>query len=121
MLCQRLLYERVRFAKTRSNKVCDLCRPVHSVACDHVCSVGQGIAPRPRSSSIHACHSADRPSLLWQAMGVAVELGPEGVARCVREAGVGFMMAPRYHPAMAAVVPVRRSLKVLCWARIGLL
>lgn len=47
-----------------------------------------------------------------QAMGVAVELGPEGVARCVREAGVGFMFAPRFHPAMAAVVPVRRSLKV---------
>ena len=45
-------------------------------------------------------------------MGVAVELGPEGVARCVREAGVGFMYAPRFHPAMAAVVPVRRSLKV---------
>ncbi len=45
-------------------------------------------------------------------MGIAVELGPEGVARCIREAGVGFMMAPRYHPAMAAVVPVRRSLKV---------
>ena len=49
---------------------------------------------------------------IWQAMGIAVDLGPEGVARCVREAGVGFMMAPRYHPAMAAVVPVRRSLKV---------
>ena len=47
-------------------------------------------------------------------MGIAVELGPEGVARCIREAGVGFMMAPRYHPAMAAVVPVRRSLKVRC-------
>ena len=46
-------------------------------------------------------------------MGVAVELGPEGVARCIREAGVGFMMAPRYHPAMAAVVPVRRSLKAI--------
>ena len=57
-----------------------------------------------------------------QAMGIAVELGPEGVARCIREAGVGFMMAPRYHPAMAAVVPVRRSLKVslqLCWSHRG--
>ena len=50
--------------------------------------------------------------LMTQAMGIAVELGPEGVARCIHEAGVGFMMAPRYHPAMAAVVPVRRSLKV---------
>ena len=54
-------------------------------------------------------------ALQLQAMGIAVELGPEGVARCVREAGVGFMFAPRFHPAMAAVVPVRRSLKVRAW------
>ena len=31
---------------------------------------------------------------------VQIELGPEGVAACVREVGVGFMFAPRYHPAM---------------------
>ena len=29
-----------------------------------------------------------------------IELGPLGVAACVRETGVGFMFAPRYHPAM---------------------
>lgn len=29
-----------------------------------------------------------------------VDLGPAGVEACVREAGVGFMFAPRYHPAM---------------------
>ena len=30
----------------------------------------------------------------------------------MNEVGVGFMMAPEYHPAMKVVVPVRRSLKV---------
>ena len=29
-----------------------------------------------------------------------IELGPEGVGACVRDVGVGFMFAPRYHPAM---------------------
>lgn len=47
-----------------------------------------------------------------QALGVAVDLGPNSVARCVEEAGVGFMYAPRYHPAMAAVRQVRKELGV---------
>jgi anthranilate phosphoribosyltransferase len=47
-----------------------------------------------------------------QALGVAIDLGPEGVARCIEEAGVGFMFAPVYHPAMAAVVPVRKALRI---------
>ena len=34
------------------------------------------------------------------------------MARCVSEVGVGFMFAPRYHPAMAIVGPVRKALKV---------
>lgn len=33
-------------------------------------------------------------------MRAQIELGPEGVAACVKETGVGFMFAPRYHPAM---------------------
>ena len=30
-----------------------------------------------------------------QALGVAVDIGPEAVARCIQECGVGFMFAPR--------------------------
>lgn len=36
----------------------------------------------------------------------------QGVARCVNEAGIGFMMAPVYHPAMQIVRAVRKKLKV---------
>ena len=45
-------------------------------------------------------------------MGVQLDLGPEGSASCIEKAGITFMFAPRFHPAMAAVVPVRRALKV---------
>jgi hypothetical protein len=31
-----------------------------------------------------------------QALGVAVDIGPEGVGRCLQEVGIGFMFAPRY-------------------------
>ncbi|HWS44294.1 MAG TPA: anthranilate phosphoribosyltransferase [Acidimicrobiia bacterium] len=54
------------------------------------------------------CGSAD----VLEALGVAIELGPEGVARCVDEAGVGFCLAPRYHPAMRFLGPARKELGV---------
>jgi len=47
-----------------------------------------------------------------EALGVAIELGPEGVARCVSEAGMGFCFAQRFHPAMRFVGPVRKELGV---------
>ena len=47
-----------------------------------------------------------------EALGVAIELSPEGVARCVREAGIGFMFAPSFHPAMRYVGPSRREIGI---------
>jgi anthranilate phosphoribosyltransferase len=49
---------------------------------------------------------------LLEALGVAIELGPLGVARCVAEAGIGFCFAPRFHPAMRYATPVRSELGV---------
>jgi anthranilate phosphoribosyltransferase len=47
-----------------------------------------------------------------EALGVAIEVGPEGVARCVAEAGMGFCFAQKFHPAMRFVGPVRKELGV---------
>src|SRR5438128_5171250 len=44
------------------------------------------------------------------ALGVKIELAPDGVARCIREAGIGFMFAPAHHPAMKNVGPTRVEL-----------
>ncbi len=44
------------------------------------------------------------------ALGVKIELAPEGVGRCIREAGIGFMFAPAHHPAMKNVGPTRVEL-----------
>src|SRR6516164_10847619 len=40
-------------------------------------------------------------------LGVRIDLKPEQVGRCVREAGIGFMFAPAHHPAMKNVGPTR--------------
>lgn len=43
-------------------------------------------------------------------LGVNVNPGPEIVAKCIKEANVGFMFAPMYHPAMKYVQPIRKTL-----------
>ena len=49
---------------------------------------------------------------LLEALGVAVELGPDGVVRCLEEAHMAFCFAPRFHPAMRHAGPTRRELGV---------
>jgi anthranilate phosphoribosyltransferase len=43
-------------------------------------------------------------------MGVDVMVGPEVVERALTEVGIGFMMAPMHHPAIAHVMPTRAEL-----------
>ena len=40
-------------------------------------------------------------------LGVKIDLAPDQVGRCVKEAGIGFMFAPAHHPAMKNVGPTR--------------
>jgi anthranilate phosphoribosyltransferase len=44
------------------------------------------------------------------ALGVNIEIGPERIGECIREAGVGFMFAPAHHSAMRHVGPTRVEL-----------
>jgi anthranilate phosphoribosyltransferase len=60
-----------------------------------------------RAASSH-CGSAD----LLEALGVRIDLDPEGVERCLVQAGIAFMFAPVFHPAAAHAGPVRRELRV---------
>ncbi|MGY8684407.1 anthranilate phosphoribosyltransferase [Bradyrhizobium sp. UFLA05-153] len=43
-------------------------------------------------------------------LGVKIDLEPEDVARCIRDAGIGFMFAPTHHPAMKNVSATRVEL-----------
>ncbi|MEY2425331.1 MAG: anthranilate phosphoribosyltransferase [Actinomycetota bacterium] len=49
---------------------------------------------------------------LLEALGVHVELDGAGVSQCVASAGVGFMLAPMFHPGMRHAGPVRRELGI---------
>jgi len=54
------------------------------------------------------CGSAD----VLEAAGVRLDLPPEALAVLHREVGIAFLFAPRLHPAMREVMPVRRALGV---------
>jgi anthranilate phosphoribosyltransferase len=44
------------------------------------------------------------------ALGVKIDLSPEQISRCIREAGCGFMFAPAHHASMKHVGPTRVEL-----------
>jgi anthranilate phosphoribosyltransferase len=44
------------------------------------------------------------------ALGVKIDIGPEAISACIRQAGIGFMFAPAHHPAMKHVGPTRVEL-----------
>jgi anthranilate phosphoribosyltransferase len=44
------------------------------------------------------------------ALGVKIDLTPEQISRCIKEAGIGFMFAVSHHPAMKHVGPARQEL-----------
>ncbi|HMG27181.1 MAG TPA: anthranilate phosphoribosyltransferase [Acidimicrobiia bacterium] len=67
---------------------------------------GVRVAKHGNRAASSACGSAD----VLEAFGVVIDLGPEGVARCVEEAGIGFCFAPKYHPALRFAGPARREL-----------
>lgn len=46
------------------------------------------------------------------ALGVKLDIGPDEIAQCVAEAGVGFMFAPAHHLAMKHIGPVRTELGI---------
>ena len=57
-----------------------------------------------------ALSSKSGASDVLQALGVKLELTPEEISRCIKEAGIGFMFAPSHHPAMKHVGPSRVEL-----------
>ncbi len=71
-------------------------------------ATGASVAKHGNRSATSRCGSAD----VLEALGARIDLGPEGVAKCVQEVGFGFMFAPAFHPAMKHVGPTRREIGI---------
>jgi anthranilate phosphoribosyltransferase len=109
--------ERVVLGPGLADRVVDTCGTggdrsgtinVSTIAALVVAGAGVPVCKHGGRAASSKAGSAD----VLEALGVVIDLGPDGVARCVEEAGIGFCFAPRYHPAMRHAVPVRRELGV---------
>jgi len=69
---------------------------------------GVTVAKHGNRAASSVCGSAD----VLEGLGVNIELDAEGVARCLRQAGIGFMFAPKFHPAMRFAGAVRREIGI---------
>ena len=69
---------------------------------------GARVAKHGNRAASSSCGAAD----VLEALGVKIELSPEGVAQCIEQAGIGFMFAPAFHPSMRYAGPVRREIGI---------
>jgi anthranilate phosphoribosyltransferase len=81
---------------------------ISTVAAIVAAAAGARVAKHGNRAASSTCGSAD----VLEALGVKIDLGPESVAACVGDVGVGFMFAPRFHPAMRHAGPVRREIGI---------
>jgi anthranilate phosphoribosyltransferase len=69
---------------------------------------GVKVAKHGNRAASSLCGSAD----VLEQLGVKIDLGPEGVARCIDEAGIGFLFAPIFHPSFRFAGLPRKELGV---------
>jgi anthranilate phosphoribosyltransferase len=81
---------------------------VSTMAALVMAGAGAPVCKHGNRSASSKCGAADVLELL----GVSIELHADGVAACVREAGIGFCFAPIFHPAFRFTGPPRRELGV---------
>ncbi len=81
---------------------------VSTMAALVVAGAGVPVCKHGARASSSQCGTAD----VLEALGVRVELDPAGVKRCVEDVGMGFCLAPRYHPAFRFAAPARREVGV---------
>lgn len=73
-----------------------------------VAGAGVPVVKHGNRAASSLCGAAD----LLEHLGIPLDLGPAGVARCVDEAGIGFCFAARFHPGMRHAAGPRREIGV---------
>ena len=71
-------------------------------------SCGARVAKHGNRAASSLCGSAD----VLEKLGVKIDLSPEGVARCIEQAGIGFLFAPIFHPSFRFAGVPRRELSI---------
>jgi anthranilate phosphoribosyltransferase len=81
---------------------------VSTTAAFVVAGAGVRVAKHGNRAMTSKSGSAD----LLETLGVVIDLSPEQVGACIEQAGIGFMFAQKFHPAMRFAAPVRREIGI---------
>ena len=115
--CAKAMRAHATKVVSRQNPLIDTCGTggdgigtfnISTVVAFVVAGAGIAVAKHGNRSVSSRCGSAD----VLEILGVKIELGPKGIARCLDEIGIGFLFAPRLHPAMKYAATPRREIGV---------
>lgn len=81
---------------------------VSTMAAIVTAAAGVPVCKHGARAASSSCGTAD----VLEELGVAISLGPDGVKRCVEEAGIGFCFAPAFHPAFRFAAPARAEIGI---------
>jgi anthranilate phosphoribosyltransferase len=81
---------------------------ISTVAALVIAGAGVRVAKHGNRAASSACGSAD----LLEELGVVIDLGPDGVVRCIEETNIAFCFAQRFHAAMRFAGPARKELGI---------
>jgi anthranilate phosphoribosyltransferase len=81
---------------------------ISSMAAVVAAAAGAPVAKHGNRAASSSSGSAD----VLEALGVVIDLPAPGVARCVREAGIGFFFAPVFHPGFRHTGAPRREMGI---------
>lgn len=73
-----------------------------------VAACGVPVAKHGNRAVSSQCGSAD----VLEALGVNIEVEPQVMEHCIQKTHFAFLFAPKYHPVMREMAPIRRSLGV---------
>ena len=73
-----------------------------------VAACGLKVAKHGNRAMSSQCGSAD----VLEALGVKIDLNPEQVQKCLEKVGIGFMLAPVFHPSMKYAAAPRKEVGI---------
>jgi len=113
--CAQAMRESAIEVKPKRNELVDTCGTggdgkgtfnISTTVAFVAAGAGLTVAKHGNRSVSSKCGSAD----LLQALGVNLELNPGQVAQCIDEVGIGFLFAPKLHPAMKHALAPRQEI-----------
>ena len=113
--CAQAMRESAIAVKPKRNQLVDTCGTggdgsgtfnISTTVAFVAAGAGLAVAKHGNRSVSSRCGSAD----LLQALGVNLELSPEQIAQCIDDVGIGFLFAPKLHPAMKHALSPRKEI-----------